>query len=185
MRPSTRRIDRPPRSRPAVASSWSWSRGRALVLVARWVILHRLPGRPITRSRVDADAHADPSRWSRRCRDRPRAASRSCEHVISLELPREGASSPARRVHLQPHAAGRRSNRHRIMVGVGVVVVRERSISRLLILRGDRPHGAVLQFGDHAGRQRRDRRGRAFDASRTLTRRPVAARDRVRPARSP
>jgi hypothetical protein len=33
-----------------------------------------------------------------------------------------------------------------IMVGVAIVVVLDTLISRLLILRGDRPHGAVLQF---------------------------------------
>ena len=110
------------------------------VVAARWLILHRLPpaDHPFT---LDADSHQpmvdgdaiDRERRTSRTRRRPRAA-------------REGRADRPGQHHLQPDAAGRRPGRHRHPVGVGARSRLNTVISSLLVRRGDRPHGAVLQF---------------------------------------
>ena len=114
----------------------------ALVLVARWVVLHRLPraDHPFT---LDADVHqpmVDGDAIDRERRD-------IVEHVISLELLEKVVLTGLVTFIFSRMLPGADPAAIDIMVGVAIVVVLDTLISRLLILRGDRPHGAVLQFG--------------------------------------
>ena len=70
----------------------------------------------------------------------------SCEHVVSLELLEKVVLTGLVTFIFSRMLPGADPAAIDIMVGVAVVVVLDTLISRLLILRGDRPHGAVLQF---------------------------------------
>jgi hypothetical protein len=113
----------------------------ALVLVARWVILRRLPpaDHPFT---VDADRHQPMVDGDAIDRERRHIA----ERVISLELLEKVALTGLVAFIFSRMLPGADPAAIDIMVGVAIVVVADTLISRLLILRGDRPHGAVMQF---------------------------------------
>jgi hypothetical protein len=113
----------------------------ALILVARWVIIHRLPpaDHPFT---LDADVHQPMVEGDAIDRERRDIV----EHVISLELLEKVVLVSLVTFIFSRMLPGADPFAIAIMVGVAVVVVADTLISRLLILRGDRPHGAVMQF---------------------------------------
>jgi hypothetical protein len=113
----------------------------ALILVARWVIIHRLPpaDHPFT---LDADVHQPMVEGDAIDRERRNIV----EHVISLELLEKVVLVGLVTFIFSRMLPGADPLAIAIMVGVAIVVVADTLISRLLILRGDRPHGAVEQF---------------------------------------
>src|SRR6476469_1813501 len=113
----------------------------ALVVAARWVILHRLPpaDHPFT---LDADVHQPMVEGDAIDRERRHIV----EHVVSLELLEKVVLTGLVTFIFSRMLPGADPAAIDIIVGVGVVVVLDTLISRLLILRGDRPHGAILQF---------------------------------------
>ena len=113
----------------------------ALVLAARWVILHRLP--PADHAfTLDADVHQPMVEGDAIDRERRLIV----EHVVSLELLEKVVLTGLVTFIFSRMLPGADPAAIDIIVGVGIVVVLDTLISRLLILRGDRPHGAVLQF---------------------------------------
>jgi hypothetical protein len=113
----------------------------ALFLVARWVILHRLPAadHPFT---LDADVHQPMVEGAAIDRERRHIM----EQVVSLELLEKVVLIGLVTFIFSRMLPGADPTAVNIMVGVAIVVVADTVISRLLILRGDRPHGAVMQF---------------------------------------
>jgi hypothetical protein len=113
----------------------------ALVVAARWVILHRLPpaDHPFT---LDADVHQPMVEGDAIDRERRHIV----EHVVSLELLEKVVLTGLVTFIFSRMLPGADPGAVAIIVGVAVVVVADTLISRLLILRGDRPHGAILQF---------------------------------------
>lgn len=113
----------------------------AFVLVARWVILHRLPpaDHPFT---LDADVHQPMVEGDAIDRERRNIV----EQVISLELLEKVVLTGLVTFIFSRMLPDADPLAIPIVAGVAIVVVADTLISRLLILRGDRPHGAVEQF---------------------------------------
>jgi hypothetical protein len=113
----------------------------AFLLVARWVVQHRLPpaDHPFT---LDADQHQPMVDGDAIDRERRRIM----EKVVSPELLEKVVLIGLVTFIFSRMLPGADPTAIDIMVGVAFVVVADTLISRLVILRGDRPHGAVLQF---------------------------------------
>jgi hypothetical protein len=113
----------------------------ALVVAARWVILHRLPAadHPFT---LDADRHQPMVKGEAIDRERRDVM----ERVISLELLEKVVLIGLVAFIFSRMLPGADPTAIGIVIGVTIVVLADTLISRLLILRGERPHGAVKQF---------------------------------------
>jgi hypothetical protein len=113
----------------------------ALLLLARWVVVHRLPP-PDHSFTLDADEHQPMVDGDAIDRERRQIM----EKVISLELLEKVVLIGLVTFIFSRMLPGADPTAINILAGVGIVVVADTLISRLLILRGERPHGATLQF---------------------------------------
>ena len=113
----------------------------ALVLLARWLILHRLPpaDHPFT---VDADRHQPMVAGRAIDRERRKIA----EQVVGLELLEKVVLIGLVCVIFSRMLPGSDPTAIDILIGVAVVVVANTVISSILVRRGERPHGAIEQF---------------------------------------
>ena len=113
----------------------------ALVLLARWLILNRLPpaDHPFT---VDADRHQPMVAGGAIDRERRKIA----EQIVGLELLEKVVLIGLVCVIFSRMLPGSDPSAIDVLVGVGVLVVANTLLSSLLVRRGDRPHGAIQQF---------------------------------------
>ena len=113
----------------------------ALLLAARWLVLHRLPraDHPFT---LDADRHQPMVDGDAIDRERRRIA----EQVVSLELLEKVVLIGLVIVIFSRMLPGADPTAVDILLAVGLLLVVNTLISSLLIRRGERPHGAIQQF---------------------------------------
>jgi hypothetical protein len=113
----------------------------ALILAARWVILDRLPpaDHPFT---LDADEHQPMVEGEAIDSERRKTA----EQVISLELLEKVVLTGLVTFIFSRMLPDADPAALDIIIGVAVVVSADTLISSVLIRRGERPHGAVMQF---------------------------------------
>jgi len=112
-----------------------------LLVLARWVVVHRLPpaDHPFT---LDADQHQPMVEGAEIDRQRRRIA----ERFISLELLEKVVLVGLVSLIFSRMLPGGDPAGLAILVGMAVVVVVNTAISSILIRRGERPHGAIEQF---------------------------------------
>src|SRR3954447_6296536 len=113
----------------------------ALLLLARWIILHRLPpaDHPFT---VDADAHQPMVQGEAIDRERRHIA----EHVVALELLEKIVLIGLISLIFSRVLPGRDPSGVVLLPAVAVLVLVNTVISSILIRSGERPHGADRQL---------------------------------------